>query len=378
MRARAPAVATAVICHPHPLQQGTMSNKVVTTRRARVRAAGRGRGALQLSRRRRIGRPYADGVGERDDALAVVAWCRARWPGRPLYLGGFSFGAAVAAAIAARAAPAGLVTVAPPVDRLPRDFVAPTLPVAARSTARPTTSCRRGPVLEWCATLPAPPRIVLLPGVGHFFHGQLGRLDRGRDRNIRRRLRALGVAPMLRKLAALFDGAFARDADDPDAREHALRVATALLLIEVAKADYADDFAEDEAMLASLKQFFALDDAAAALLLEEARSTADRAVELQQFTRRLHEQLSVAEKQRVVEMLWQVALADQRLDKHEDHLVRRIAELLYVSHSDLIRIRNRVRSNGAERERAHSSTKNCFLNRTVNRLGSLLGVASIV
>ena len=52
----------------------------------------------------------------------------------------------------------------------------------------------------------------------------------------------------------------------------------------------------------------------------------------------------VAEKQRVVEMLWQVALADSRLDRHEDHLVRRIAELLYVPHSDLIRIRNRVRS----------------------------------
>lgn len=149
---------------------------------------------------------------------------------------------------------------------------------------------------------------------------------------------------MLRKLTALFDSAFARENDDPQAREHALRVATALLLIEVARADYADDLAEDETMVASLKQFFALDDAAAALLLEEARGTADRAVELQQFTRRLHEQLSVSEKQRVVEMLWQVALADQRLDKHEDHLVRRLAELLYVPHSDVIRIRNRVRS----------------------------------
>jgi uncharacterized tellurite resistance protein B-like protein len=149
---------------------------------------------------------------------------------------------------------------------------------------------------------------------------------------------------MLRKLAAFFDGAFADGAADPAAREHALRVATALLLIEVAKADYADNLAEDEVMLRSLKQFFALDDEAAALLLDEARSTADRAVELPQFTRRLHEQRSVAEKQRVVEMLWQVALADSRLDKHEDHLVRRIAELLYVSHSDLIRIRNRVRS----------------------------------
>jgi uncharacterized tellurite resistance protein B-like protein len=148
---------------------------------------------------------------------------------------------------------------------------------------------------------------------------------------------------MLRKLAALFDGAFARDSEDAEAREHALRVATALLLIEVAKADYADDAAENEVLLLSLKQFFALDDTSAGLLLEEARSTADHAVELQQFTRRLHEQLSVAEKHRVVEMLWQVALADRGLDKHEDHLVRRIAELLYVSHSDLIRIRNRVR-----------------------------------
>ena len=148
---------------------------------------------------------------------------------------------------------------------------------------------------------------------------------------------------MLGKLTALFDTAFARDNEDPAAREHALRVATALLLIEVARADYADDFVEEAAMLDSLKQFFALDDSSAALLLEEARSKADQAVELQQFTRRLHEQLSIGEKQRVVEMLWQVALADRRLDKHEDHLVRRIAELMYVSHSDLIRIRNRVR-----------------------------------
>jgi len=149
---------------------------------------------------------------------------------------------------------------------------------------------------------------------------------------------------MLRKLTALFDSAFAQDNEDSQAREHGLRVATALLLIEVARADYADDLAEDATMLASLKQFFALDNSEAALLLEEARSTADKAVELQQFTRRLHGELSVTEKQRVVEMLWQVAMADQKLDKHEDHLVRRIADLLYVSHSDVIRIRNRVRS----------------------------------
>jgi alpha/beta superfamily hydrolase len=167
-----PAVATAVICHPHPLQQGTMSNKVVTTV---ARAFARlGADAVRFNFRgvgASAGR-YGDGVGERDDALAVVAWCRERWPGRPLYLGGFSFGGAVAAAIAARVAPAGLVTVAPAVDRLASDFVAPACPwLLIHGEADEVVPLQ--PVLEWCSKLAAPPRIVSLPGVGHFFHGRL-------------------------------------------------------------------------------------------------------------------------------------------------------------------------------------------------------------
>jgi uncharacterized tellurite resistance protein B-like protein len=148
---------------------------------------------------------------------------------------------------------------------------------------------------------------------------------------------------VLSKLSAFLERAFADDQESEEEREHALRVATALLMIEVSRADYADSLAEQETMLASLKQFFALDDEHARLLLEEAAKEADHAVELQQFTRRLHEQLSMAEKHRVIEMLWQVAFADQRLDKHEDYLVGRLADLLYVPRSDLIRIRNRVR-----------------------------------
>ena len=127
---------------------------------------------------------------------------------------------------------------------------------------------------------------------------------------------------MLSKLSAFFEHAFTDSQESEQEREHALRVATALLMIEVSRADYADSVAE---------------------LLEEASREADRAVELQQFTRRLHERLSMAEKHRVIEMLWEVAFADERLDKHEDHLVGRLAELLYVPRSDLIRIRNRVR-----------------------------------
>ena len=171
-----PAVATAVVCHPHPKQQGTMSNKVVTTvARAFTRL---GADAVRFNFRG-VGRSagvYAGGVGECDDALAVVAWCRERWRDRPLYLAGFSFGAAVAATIAARVAPAGLVTVAPPVDRLRESFVAPRCRwLLVHGEADDVVPL--GPVLEWARALATPPDIVLLPGVGHFFHGSLAELN---------------------------------------------------------------------------------------------------------------------------------------------------------------------------------------------------------
>ena len=172
-----PAIATAVVCHPHPLQQGAMSNKVVTTV---ARAFARlGADAVRFNFRG-VGKSagsYAGGVGEQDDALAVVGWCRERWPGRPLYLGGFSFGASVALSVAARVAPAGLVTVAPPVDRLRGSFVAPRCPwLLVHGEADDVVPL--APVLEWSRGLASPPKMVLLPGVGHFFHGSLAALTR--------------------------------------------------------------------------------------------------------------------------------------------------------------------------------------------------------
>jgi uncharacterized tellurite resistance protein B-like protein len=147
---------------------------------------------------------------------------------------------------------------------------------------------------------------------------------------------------MLKALNEMFDRAFARKDAEPEDREHALRLATALLLVEVARADFEDDLAEGDAVVAELRKFFDLDAREAALLVEEARRNADHAVSLQSFTRRLVEQLTEAEKHGVVEMLWRVALADKRLDKHEDYVVRQVADLLYVKQADLIRIRNRV------------------------------------
>jgi len=164
--------AVAVICHPHPLQLGTMQNKVVTT----LARAFANLGAIAVRFNfRGVGASagvYADGEGEREDVLAVVDWSRARWPGLPVYLGGFSFGAAMALGVAARAAPAGLVTVAPPVARLPASFEPPRCPwLLVHGSADDVVAAT--PVVEWANALPMPPRVVLVDGVGHYFHGHL-------------------------------------------------------------------------------------------------------------------------------------------------------------------------------------------------------------
>ena len=151
---------------------------------------------------------------------------------------------------------------------------------------------------------------------------------------------------MLRELREIFNNTLASSEEGSADRDHVLRLATATLLIEVVRADHEEDLAENRAVFSQLKAFFELSEQETSLLVKEAEEEADHAVSLQTFTRNLHENLSVREKHAVIEMLWRVALADSHLDKHEDHLVRKVAGLLYVSHRDLIRIRNIVREAG--------------------------------
>ena len=148
---------------------------------------------------------------------------------------------------------------------------------------------------------------------------------------------------MLRELREILNRTLAGTGEDGNDRNHAIRLATATLLVEVVRADYDEALAEGEAVYAQLQRFFDLSDNETGLLIEEAEQEADHSVSLQSFTRVLHEQLSIEEKRQVVEMLWRVAMADSRLDKHEDHLVRKVAGLLYLPHRDLIRIRNQVK-----------------------------------
>jgi alpha/beta superfamily hydrolase len=164
-----------VVCHPHPLQGGAMTNKVVHTVARAMNELGiptirfnfRGVGGSEGA--------FADGVGETDDALAVIEYGRARWPGAALWLGGFSFGGGVAIRAAARTPIQQLIVVAPAVRLVNVEDAAPRCPILvvqgdADATVDP------GSVLSWAASLKPPAKVALLAGVEHFFHGRLNDL----------------------------------------------------------------------------------------------------------------------------------------------------------------------------------------------------------
>ena len=127
--------------------------------------------------------------------------------------------------------------------------------------------------------------------------------------------------------------------------EHSLRVATAVLLVEVARADFIVQEAEQANLRHLLASRFELSGDELDALLKEAVADADRLVSIQHVTRLLNEHYDHAMKLRVVEMMWQLVYADGRKDHYEEHLIRQVAELLYLSHAEFIQARHRAEEN---------------------------------
>jgi alpha/beta superfamily hydrolase len=170
------AARIAVVCHPHPVYGGTMTNKVVHMLAkafnevgvAAIRFNYRGVGASSGV--------YDEGRGETLDALAVIQWARCRWPQAKLWMGGFSFGGAVALRAAAEMTPERLVTVAPAIQRVDVSQVAiPTCPwLILQGDQDELVDAQE--VRAWADTLTPRPELAVLPGVDHFFHGRLNDL----------------------------------------------------------------------------------------------------------------------------------------------------------------------------------------------------------
>lgn len=125
--------------------------------------------------------------------------------------------------------------------------------------------------------------------------------------------------------------------------EHTLQIATAVLLIEVMKADAESTGEEQAALMRILKERFRLSDAEVADLAGLGHQRSAAANDLQQFTALLNRELTMPEKIRIVEYMWQVAYADGTISAHENHLLRKISDLLYVSHSNYIAAKMRAK-----------------------------------
>lgn len=127
---------------------------------------------------------------------------------------------------------------------------------------------------------------------------------------------------------------------DAGRREAALRTATAVLMLDVARADHVFDDSEFTRVLDLVESHFGMAPEDAALLVNAADEKAENLTSLYEFTRLLHDNLEESEKSRIVAMLWQVAYADGTLDKFEDSLVLKISDLLHVSRGHVMRLKH--------------------------------------
>jgi uncharacterized tellurite resistance protein B-like protein len=125
-------------------------------------------------------------------------------------------------------------------------------------------------------------------------------------------------------------------------QERRLRVATVALLLETARADFNVQDSELASVARHAQEFFQLSDDKTAELVELAEEEAKNATCYFEFTSLINDGFSLEEKVKIVELMWQVAYADKELEKYEEALVRKIADLLYVPHTAFIAAKHRV------------------------------------
>ena len=134
----------------------------------------------------------------------------------------------------------------------------------------------------------------------------------------------------------------------PAAERHSVELATAALLVEVVRSDAGIAPSEQQAVLRAVRERFGLSDEEAQTLFSLAEDEVRTANDYYQFTSLINRHFDQPRKQHVIELMWQVAYADAELAAHENHLLRRIAELLHVTHGDYIAAKMRARD-AAER-----------------------------
>ncbi|MCP4044117.1 MAG: TerB family tellurite resistance protein [Gammaproteobacteria bacterium] len=150
---------------------------------------------------------------------------------------------------------------------------------------------------------------------------------------------------MINTIRQFFDQHILTDGSggDGDDFEHRQRLATAALLIEMTRADFSVTDAEQQALVKTVRRIYGLNEEETHELVRLAGEELDNATSLYQFTTLINQNFSPAQKRHVVELLWEMAYADGTLNKYEEHLVRKVADLIYVSHAVFIQTKHQTR-----------------------------------
>lgn len=127
-----------------------------------------------------------------------------------------------------------------------------------------------------------------------------------------------------------------------------MQLAAAVLMVEVMRSDHEVSAEEEAKLIELIRRHFDLDQEETEELVRVAHGEVQEAVSLHPFTRRLTDSLDLDQRAHLIELLWELAFADARIDTYEEHLIRHVAELLYVPHSAFIRAKHRAaeRSSG--------------------------------
>lgn len=144
---------------------------------------------------------------------------------------------------------------------------------------------------------------------------------------------------MITKIKTFFESYLVIEKSDPVNKQSQLQLATAALLFEISKADF--DMSEQELgqIKNLLKAQFQLSTEQLEELISLAQSEIKQSTSLYDFTRLINEEYALEDKKQIIYLLWQVAYADKVLDKYEEAMIRKVAELIYVPHQDYIEMK---------------------------------------
>ena len=144
---------------------------------------------------------------------------------------------------------------------------------------------------------------------------------------------------MFKKITDLFQNLTTKETEQPDPERLSYLAATALM-IELSRADNSIDQQEIQTIIAIATDTFGLSEDEAADILSEAELKNAEAISLYEFTETINENFNKAQKYNLIRNIWRVAYADETIDAHEDYLVRKVADLIYVSHADFIKAKH--------------------------------------